>query len=61
MTREGWFADVGDADDPYGWQPCLQSDGYCVGIEMWFQSKSECESFIRGHILGRGMYDEDRP
>lgn len=49
-----WFADVGDSEDAprhrdgsLYWQPCVQSDGLCVSIDIWFDTEPECVRFIR--------------
>lgn len=59
MSR-GWFADVDtDATGDFIWQPCVQTDADCLDIEIWFDSKAACEDYIRDHIAGLGMYDEE--
>lgn len=52
----GWFADV-DPDVTSGehvWQPCLQLEGMCLPIEVWFSTEAECLEFIRENVIGQG-------
>jgi len=50
----GWFADIEDEGDY--WQAFLQNDIGCFPLDgIWFQSKEQCEEFIRTDILGKEM------
>ena len=37
-----WFADEGEE----GWQPTLAIDGMMFELEIWFNTKEECEAFM---------------
>jgi len=56
MSDRFWFSDIAMRDQPHPeqhpWQPCLQLDGFCLSIEMWFASKDECDAFIQSDIVG---------
>lgn len=56
--ERGWFADVDNDQERSipGWQPCVQTDSVCMGLDIWFQTKELCEAFIHDELLGLGMY-----
>lgn len=58
MSRQGWFS---DAEDPpsatFRWQPCLQLDGWCLSIDVWFESKEDCDNFILTNVLDQPLLD----
>ena len=60
-TPTGWFADTRDEDDPecfpgYEWSPFLQTSGLCAPLRgLGFQSKKECEDWIKTNVIGKGM------
>ena len=55
--RQGWFADTYDEKQGnFTWQPCLQLDGYCPSMPVWFETKYECDVFIRDEILSQGWF-----
>lgn len=61
--RRGWFADQ-DPDDPdhmpsAPWRPYLQCGGVCPPLRMWFQTKGDCERFIRDEVIGKPWLDSD--
>lgn len=61
MSRyvRGWFADGSDdAPKGYPFQPCLQLDGMCMSSTVWFQTREECEQWIRENVIGQRMYDD---
>lgn len=59
MSAEGWFADITDEEDRdsrWPWQPFIQTAGGCFPLQgVWFATEEECEIFIRGEIIGRGV------
>jgi len=59
--RKMWFADI-DEDAPPGspWRPYLQLDGCVAVVENWFDTKEDCEWFIRENLLGTGWMDGPR-
>lgn len=54
MTKRFWLADIDrEADPPYIWQPCLETGtGIVLCFEIWFETKQECEEWIRQHVIG---------
>lgn len=63
IIPHGWFSDIDREEAPSGthqWQPCLQLEGWCPSIDVWFESKEACDEFIRTEILGKPMLP-DRP
>jgi hypothetical protein len=54
-----WFADIdNEADEPYVWQPCLETgEGLVPHIEIWFDSKERCEDWIRKYLIGAPLED----
>lgn len=58
MHDTGWFADLSneeDRDPRNPWQPFLQTDGGCFPLPLRFQTKGDCEDFIRRHVVGVDM------
>lgn len=53
-----WFSDIAMRDqthpDDYPWQPCLQLDGMCLSLGIWFASKDECDQFILSDVVRVG-------
>lgn len=57
--KKGWFADVDpDAGTRFIWQPCLQLEGACSALDIWFENEEDCLEFIRTEILPLGMLDD---
>lgn len=64
--KHGWFSDTEAEDAPgyspaYPWTPCLQLDGWCPTIGVWFATKEECDRFIKDNLLGQRLYDAPDP
>jgi len=56
---DGWFSDIDETKDM--WQPRLQAGGFCPCIDMWFQTKADCDEFIQDNIIGKGWDRADDP
>ena len=54
----GWFADR--SDDRAGWSPHLQISGAILPLPVWFDTRDECENFIRAELIGQGWVDGPR-
>lgn len=58
MNDTFWFSDIAMRDQThqhdYPWQPCLQLDGMCLSLEIWFASKDECDQFILSDVVNAG-------
>jgi hypothetical protein len=60
MTRQGWFSDIDPdtaIDDTFRWQACLQLEGWCPTIDVWFDTKEDCDTFIRDEVVGKPALD----
>lgn len=56
----GWFADIGDegeAPDRFPWQPNVQVNGLILPLTVWFETREQCEEFIRCELVGLGWLD----
>ena len=50
-----------DANPEFPWYPCLfVNDGGFVstGLDIWFATEEECRDFIKDHILGATLEEE---
>ena len=52
LIAQGWYAGL---DDDGKWQPSLQLNGIILELPIWFDSKPNCDEFIRMEIIGRGL------
>lgn len=60
--QTGWFADIdSDQTGEYRWQPCLQLDGWCPPLPVWFKTEQDCLDFIRTEVISQGIYDDGEP
>jgi hypothetical protein len=59
--QRGWFAEFDDEVLPGRWRPVLQLDGHAPDFDVWFQTKPECEDWIRANVIGRTMLDDHVP
>jgi len=55
----GWFADRSD-EMPGHWAPHLQTDGLILPVSVWFDTREQCEAFIRAELVGQGWVDGPR-
>jgi hypothetical protein len=56
-----WFADWDEegAVGEYGWAPFLETrEGHIPAIRVWFQTKSQCEDWIREYVIGAELETE---
>ncbi len=59
----GWFADIADEDDQFAgkWRPYVQTDFAGIsGLDIAFDTREDCEWFIRKHLVGQGWTDGPR-
>jgi hypothetical protein len=60
VSDRGWFAEPTHETPAYPWQPTLQTDGLCLSLTVWFETKDECEAWIRANVLDAEMLEETR-
>jgi len=63
--RPHWFADI-DTDWPEEprprWQPCLETlTGHVPCLDVWFDSREECEQWIREFVIGAPLEELPNP